>query len=285
MTFWLSAAPTPARAKAQRLATQIEDEVTAQPSAPLCRSSAAIAKVMARRPPAGCVRDHRDDVDLDQPFGPRERADDEPGRDREHALEPAADGAVDRLAVARVGQIDGDLADVGEPGAGLAEQLLEVPHRLLGLTRRIAERDARAAGEILPDLAAHEHQRAARLDHLAEVVVEPLLGVGVAGVELAQPLVGHVRSPCPRPLECRGPLPCAASASAAHGCGSSSLPRLEPGQLGAPLRGCPAAPVEAGEAVALRDVDQLVAVFELGRNPGRLLASSAATGSVAITST
>ena len=47
MTFWLSAAPTPARTKAQRLATQIEDEVIATPSAPVSGSSAAIEKVMA----------------------------------------------------------------------------------------------------------------------------------------------------------------------------------------------------------------------------------------------
>ncbi len=50
MTFWLSAVPTPARTKAQRLATAIEDEVTAQPSAPVAGQRPAIEKVMPDAP-------------------------------------------------------------------------------------------------------------------------------------------------------------------------------------------------------------------------------------------
>ena len=68
---------------------------------------------------------------------------------------------------------------MGERGAGLAEQQLDVVHRLLGLAGRVTHGDALAGVQILRDLAAQVH--GVTRDHgLAQVVVEVLLGVGVA---------------------------------------------------------------------------------------------------------
>jgi hypothetical protein len=51
-------------------------------------------------------------------------------------------------------------------------------------------RDVLRGVEVLRALAAQEDRGAARDDRLREVVVELLLGVGVAGVELADAGVG-----------------------------------------------------------------------------------------------
>ena len=63
--------------------------------------------------------------------------------------------------------------------ARLGQQHLDVVHRLLGLGGGIADPDRLRGVEVLADLAAQEHGVAG--DHgLAEVVVEVLIGIGVA---------------------------------------------------------------------------------------------------------
>jgi hypothetical protein len=57
------------------------------------------------------------------------------------------------------------------------EQPGDVAHRLLGLTGGVADGDALGRVEVLADVA--------------QIVVEPLLGVGVARVEPAQTLMRH----------------------------------------------------------------------------------------------
>jgi hypothetical protein len=93
--FWLAAAPTRARACAQRAATQGLDEVTATPSMPVRSQRPTREKVIA------APRDHGGRVDLDDPLGSRERLDHDPRRGRMHSLQPAAHDAVDGLAVAQ----------------------------------------------------------------------------------------------------------------------------------------------------------------------------------------
>jgi len=138
---------------------------------------------------------HCGDVDLHQPFGTRQGGHHHPGRNRIDPLQPAADDLVNRLPVARIGQIDGDLADVLEPRAGFRQQHRHIAHGLFGLAGGIADRHAERGVEVLTDLAAHEHHGAARHDHLTQVVIERLVGVGLAGIELAYPFVDHVFSP------------------------------------------------------------------------------------------
>lgn len=84
------------------------------------------------------ARDDGGDVDLDEPFGPGEAAHDEAGRAREDALEPTPHDPVDGLSIADVGQVDDDLADILEEGAGFFEQLGDIRHRLLRLRPRVA---------------------------------------------------------------------------------------------------------------------------------------------------
>ncbi len=48
--FWLAAAPTPARAWAQRAATAGEDDATATPNIPVSAQRATTEKVMRARP-------------------------------------------------------------------------------------------------------------------------------------------------------------------------------------------------------------------------------------------
>ena len=64
----------------------------------------------------------------------------------------------------------------------------------MGLRHGIAEPDVLSRVEVLRALAAQEHQRAARDHGLGEIVVEPLLGVGLGGVEGADAAVDHARS-------------------------------------------------------------------------------------------
>ena len=142
---------------------------------------ASTEKVIAR-PRGAAVRDHRDGVHLDQPLGPGQGGDDEPGRDRVHAAGPAADRAVDRLAVARVDEVDRQLDQVLHPAAGLLEQQVDVGHGALRLRLDVADADGLAGVEVLADLAAYVDGVAGD-DRLAEVVVEVLLRVGLLGVE------------------------------------------------------------------------------------------------------
>ena len=129
-------------------------------------------------------------VDLDHPLGPGQGGHHEAGRDREDALQPASHHAVDRLAVAHVGQVDDDLDDVRELAARLVQQHRDVGHRPLGLGLDVADPDRLARVQILADLAA-QVDGVAGADGLAEVVVEVLLGVGVARVERPDPGVLH----------------------------------------------------------------------------------------------
>src|SRR5690606_22804753 len=142
-------------------------------------------------PASGSVRDHRGRVDLDQPARPGQSGHDNPGGHRMHALDVFAHGPVDRLAVAHVGQVDHDLAQVLHPSATFLDQLPDVLHHLVGLLHRVVAADVLRIVQVLRTLAAQEDRGAAGDHGLTQVVVQLLLGVSVPGVELAVALVGH----------------------------------------------------------------------------------------------
>src|SRR6056297_1718766 len=190
VTFWEATAPTPARAKEQRAATAGEEEEMARPNMPVCAQRATSEKVI------GSLRYDGSAVDLDKPLGPRQRLYDQPGRDGMHALDILAHGPVDGLAVAHVGDIDDDLDEVLHRPAGLLDQLLDVLHDLVGLLGRIMTVQVERIVEVLRALPPQVDRLAALRDNrLAEVVVEVLLGIGVAGVELADAGMGHDQAP------------------------------------------------------------------------------------------
>jgi hypothetical protein len=93
-------------------------------------------------------------VDLDQPFGPRQRLHDETCRDRMHAFDVLAHGAVHRLAVTNVGQVDDHLDEVLHPPARLLNELLDVLHDLAGLLDGVVTVDVLRVVEVLRALAA-----------------------------------------------------------------------------------------------------------------------------------
>src|ERR1700733_8072109 len=96
------------------------------PNIPVSAHRALREKVMTASP---LVRNDGGSVDLDQPFRPRQRRHDDPGRDRKDALQVLPDLAIDRLAIAWIGDVDGDLADVLEARAGLFQEHFYVGHR------------------------------------------------------------------------------------------------------------------------------------------------------------
>ena len=114
--FCVATTPTPARAWAQRAATAGDEEEMAIPIMPVSAQRAMIEKVIAAPVTAWSsgIRNDGDRIDFHQPFGPGQRRDDDAGRDRKHALQPFADNAVDRLAIARIDDVDGDLGDMVE---------------------------------------------------------------------------------------------------------------------------------------------------------------------------
>src|SRR5665213_3002548 len=91
-------------------------------------------------------------VDFHQPLGAGEGRNHDAGRNRIHALEPAADDAVHRLAVARIDEVDADLADVVEVPARFFHQQVDIGHGLLGLPCDVSDTHALGGVQILPDL-------------------------------------------------------------------------------------------------------------------------------------
>src|SRR3990167_6714657 len=157
------------------------------PNMPVSAQRAAIEKVIGAPPLSCLLRDDRGDFDPEEPFGPRQRRHDEPGGAGKDALQPLAHLAIDRLAMADIGDVDDDAADMAELAARFLEQEFYVLHGLARLHRGVADKEALAGLEILRDLAAEEDDRPAGNHRLAEVVVELLLGIGVARVERSDP--------------------------------------------------------------------------------------------------
>jgi len=77
------------------------------------------------------------------------------------------------------------------PEPRFLQQHLDIGHGLFGLAGGIADRHALARVEILANLAADEHHRAARDDRLAQIVVELLLRISVPRIELAKARMNH----------------------------------------------------------------------------------------------
>src|SRR3954471_4499380 len=127
---------------------------------------------------ATSVRYHGDGVDLDHPFRSGQSRNDEAGRHRKDALEVFAHGAINGLTVARIGDVERNLADMLEASASFLHEHGEVLHGSLGLGRGVANADALASLEVLAHLPAQEHHSPARLDGLAEIVVELLFWIG-----------------------------------------------------------------------------------------------------------
>ena len=120
--------------------------------------------------------------------------DDEAGEGREDAAQPLAEHAVDRLAVADVGQVDRALADVGELGAALAAAAARrCPSRARPAPAGSPIATLSRVSRSCADLPA-QVDRVAGDDGLAEVVVELLLGVGVLRVEGADAACASARS-------------------------------------------------------------------------------------------
>ena len=190
VTFWLATAPTPARRWTQREATAGLEEQITMPNAP--DSSRADSENVTRCSPVG---DHRGGIDLDEPLGPGQGGDHEAGGHRVHALEPASHHPVHRFAIADVDQIHRHLHDVLQRAACLFEQHRDVRHGLLGLCFDVADADRFPGVEILTDLPAQVDHSPCH-DGLGEIVVEVLLGIGVAGVERPDAdVVAHQRVP------------------------------------------------------------------------------------------
>src|SRR5574337_323550 len=148
VTFCEATAPTPARAYEHLAATAGEDEAIATPNILVSGQRATSEKVI------GSVRDHGGAVDFDQPFGSRQRLDHQPGRDRMHASDILAHRAIDGLAVTDVGEVDDDLHQMFHAAAGFLDQLLDVPHHLVGLLDRIVAVDILRVVQVLRALAA-----------------------------------------------------------------------------------------------------------------------------------
>ena len=100
-----------------------------------------------------------------------------------------AHGSVHRFAVARVGQVNRELAHRVQTAGGFAQQHIDALHCLLDLAGGVAHAHAFGGVQVLADLAAHKHHKAARHHGLAQVVVEFLLRLGGARVEFAD--AGH----------------------------------------------------------------------------------------------
>ena len=97
------------------------------------------------------------------------------------------------------------LTKVLHPGRLLADQLPDVLHHLVGLLDRVVTVDRPGIVEPLRALPAQpDDPTAARHHRLREVIVEALLGIGVAGVEGADTLVRHLPSRLPglKPRPC-----------------------------------------------------------------------------------
>src|SRR5882672_11777198 len=101
--------------------------------------------------------DDGDGVDFHKPFRARQRRYDETGRDRKNALQIFTGLAIDWFAIARIGNIDCDLANMLKLRTGFFEQRSNVCHGLVGLADRVTDADARCRIEILSDLAPNEH--------------------------------------------------------------------------------------------------------------------------------
>ena len=101
-----------------------------------------------------------------------------------HAFDVFAHGAVDRLAVAHVGDIDHDLDQMVHVTARFFDQLANVLHDLVGLLHRIMATDILRRIKVLRALAAQvKRAPPTRGNGLTQVIVKVLLGV--FGVELA----------------------------------------------------------------------------------------------------
>src|SRR5262249_23478265 len=95
------------------------------------------------------IRKDGNGIHLDQPFGPGQRRDDDAGRDWKDTLEMLTDHPIDSLSIARIDDIDRDLANVLERRTRLLEQRLNVSHGLVGLSRSVADTDAFRSLEVL----------------------------------------------------------------------------------------------------------------------------------------
>jgi len=85
---------------------------------------------------------------------------------------------------------------VFQSGAGLGQELLDVGHGLLRLRLGVAHADVDRGVEILAHLTANEDRRTPGHHRLAQIVVELLLRIGIAGVEFTDSSVHgrlHIR--------------------------------------------------------------------------------------------
>src|SRR5262245_35102678 len=112
--FCVATAPAPARACGHLAPTQIEEVEIATPNMPVRSQRPTIEKVMR-----ASVRNDGGCFDLHDPLWSCQCRDDKARRAREYTLQPLAHLAVHRLAIADVGEVDDDAADVLERAAGL----------------------------------------------------------------------------------------------------------------------------------------------------------------------
>jgi hypothetical protein len=95
--------------------------------------------------------------------------------------------------------------------AGFLDQLLDVLHDFMGLFGRIMAVDVLCIIKVLRALPSQPDDLASRRhDGLAQIIVEPLLGVGFCGVECADARMGHRSCPLevrqrsiPQAVKCR----------------------------------------------------------------------------------
>ena len=123
-------------------------------------------------------------VDFHQPFGSGQRLHHQPGQNCLHALNILSHGAVNRLAVARVGNVDNDLDQMRHLATRFLDQLLDVLHDLAGLLNGFVTVEIDGVIEFLRALPQDPDCFAAmRGSRLTQVLVQCLLWIGIAGVK------------------------------------------------------------------------------------------------------
>ena len=110
-----------------------------------------------------------------------------------HPFDVFSHGAVNRLAVAHIGDVDHHFDQMLHRPTGLFDQLPDVLHHLMGLLDRIMAVDVHSIIEILRALSPQINGLAALRDHrLTQIIVQMLFWIGVFGVEFANACMGHV---------------------------------------------------------------------------------------------
>src|SRR5262245_39523666 len=166
---WVKTAPTPARAKGQRLPTPILEVVTAAPSIPVRRHMPTRENVMRFDSVAfHSVLHHRLDVNFNEETRTGETIHDQPRPHRKYTFQYMSNDLIDGLTVGTIYDINRDFANIVEAGARFLQQGFDIRHGLGGLGRGVARADkfavqraASLATEVNAIAGPHGHRKLA----------------------------------------------------------------------------------------------------------------------------